>query len=211
MIKKEDALAILLRCAKTYDQTLRPYNFLFVFGSQAQTECIQIKFPRQNFRHLTGVDSPRLTATQFYNACVNKRLSLNDLQFHDETTELKLVVLPTLLRLHKSSKMVGTYAGHQLFLSTETLIGGTNACMGFIPDSNYPGATFSVPNTALNLDIRDITIAPQKQVVAVFRKFRTDSKYNHLCMINRGITIETLKLAEVIHSYIDFDTLTYDF
>ena len=184
-------------------------NFLFVFGSQAQTECIQIKFPRQNFRHLTGVDSPRLTATQFYNACVNKRLSLNDFQFHDETTELKLVVLSNATASPQKFKNGRTYGTSALSFYRNP--DRRNKCVyGIYSDSNYPGATFSVPNTALNLDIRDITIAPQKQVVAVFRKFRTDSKYNHLHDKPRHYDRNS-KAPEVIHSYIDFDTLTSDF
>ena len=74
-----------------------------------------------------------------------------------------------------SVSVVGDFNGCNPKLYTEKLAGGVKACLGFVktPYSEY------VPNTVLNIDIRTATRLPL-QVIATYRRKRSDSVYNEL-------------------------------
>ena len=118
--------------------------------------------------------------TAIYNlvlpSLVVHKLSPDDFSFApDGTTQLKLEILPQLMVKNISAKMVGDFNGCNPKLYTEKLAGGVKACLGFVktPYSEY------VPNTVLNIDIRTATRLPL-QVIATYRRKRSDSVYNEL-------------------------------
>ena len=70
---------------------------------------------------------------EFFNKCVSKRLKEEEIEFsNDGKTVLKLSVLPLVVNKNLSAKMYGYYDGSNEILYTEYLLGGVNACMGFI-------------------------------------------------------------------------------
>lgn len=119
-ITKEEALKIIFLSAKEYQDNQENQNLLFLCGSLQNVEYFQTVFPAQNFMHLTGVQATGFTATEFYRACVDRRVSADDISFAlNGTTPLKLQVLPQLMKLQKYAKMAGEYLGTGTFLYTE--------------------------------------------------------------------------------------------
>ena len=69
------------------------------------------------------------------------------------------------MKIQTCAKMVGVYDYTKSVLYTEKIAGNIYACMGFIKENNY-----YIPNTALREDIRDVSVRPQKRILAIFKK-----------------------------------------
>ena len=54
-MKKEDAIHIIVNCAKEYQSQLKDRNILFVFGDTSKPQFMETKFSANNYRHLTGI------------------------------------------------------------------------------------------------------------------------------------------------------------
>ena len=111
-ITNKEALKILSRCAKIYDEQLRNKNLLFLLMDKQKTvHSLETVFLSRNFKHLTGLASP-LGANRFFEKILARQLGLNEFDFKDDgTTELKLKILPTLMSKNFSANMVGNFAG----------------------------------------------------------------------------------------------------
>jgi hypothetical protein len=198
---KRQALRIIYDCAATYRVNLEGKNILFVFGNEREPLIFEAAFPAQNFQHLTGVQTPRLSSAAFYRDCLDRRLSPARFSFAGNgTTPLKLSVLPTIMRIATSARMVGDYDGSQAYLYTERLVGGTSASIGFVADSNYPGSGLYVPNTALKGDIRDIARKPVKRMLAILVKAATLTTYSDVSYLAKGVTCDKLSRMEPLES-----------
>ena len=202
---KKQAIRVITDCAKIYDEELCGQNVLFLFGSASAPVCAEAKFNRQHFLHLTGViKTQRITAQQFYNRALTGHLGENVFSIpSDGTVELKLSVLPGLCRIHKTARMIGDYNNSKSLLVTEKLVGGTNACVGFIRED-----AFYIPNTALREDIRDITISPWQRIIATFRKPQKALQYTELCYIAKGIERAELKIPQEYQTRICLTSIT---
>ncbi len=64
--------------------------------------------------------------------------------------------------------------------------------MGFVRDNQY-----YIPNTALKEDIRNVTIHPQKRILAIYRKPIKDQQYVELCYVAKGILPEKAVPADI--------------
>ena len=175
---KQQAISIITDCAVKYKENLDGYQLLFILKDKYNhISSLEVSFNPYNFLHLTGIKlADKTTATDFYERCLNHKLSPDDFSFApDGTTQLKLEILPQLMVKNISAKMVGDFNGCNPKLYTEKLAGGVKACLGFVrtPYSEY------VPNTVLNIDIRTATRLPL-QVIATYRRKRSDSVYNEL-------------------------------
>lgn len=96
---KKQAIAIITKCAKQYQQ------------------------------YLEGRVTPRtgMNANGFYRATLNNRLNENDFSFkNNHTTELKLKVPGIIMNMDTSARMIGNYTGPHLELYTE-IVTGTRA------------------------------------------------------------------------------------
>lgn len=185
---KEQAITIVSTCAKSYQENLVDRSLLFVcMDKHKRISCVEFTFDVSNFLHLTGlklknaIDSNgkeyKLSATDFYHKCLNKKLSVREFDFApDGTTSLKLDVLPLVINKNLSAGMIGDYNSMNPRLYTEKLVGGVKACVGFVltaPSGRY------VPNTVLKVDIRDY-VTNTARVIAVFRKIKADELYAEL-------------------------------
>ncbi len=168
-MKKEQAIKIITECAKIYNENLENKNLLFIFGMESSPEFFEASFLPRNFLHLTGVkiiDGRIFGSVDFYGRCLRGRLSPYDFSFADNgTTEMKLSILPQLMKIQTCAKMISVYDYTKSVLYTEKLVGNIRACMGFIRENDY-----YIPNTALSEDIRDVSVRPQKRVLAIFKK-----------------------------------------
>lgn len=110
--KLKDAIRIISRAAKDYDDVLNGYNYIFIYKNRQnnQIEFFESTFLPRNFQHLTGIEfidaqgNILHNPTQFYQKCLNSTLKESDVAFKDDgTTELKLQALPNSIRNWASS------------------------------------------------------------------------------------------------------------
>ena len=117
---KAEAIGIVVRCAQTYKQELDGKNLLFICTDKhKKTIPIELSFYGNNYLHLTGLKAPKsengdiaveLFANDFYQKCLDHKLSPTDFDFaEDGTTHMKLDVLPTVISKNLQAKMVGNY------------------------------------------------------------------------------------------------------
>jgi hypothetical protein len=202
IMKKETAIKIITECAKAYHVNLENRNLMFIFGTAQKPAFLEAVFLPRNFLHLTGVslsskNPPR--SSDFYEKSLKGRLSPDDFSIAaDGTTEMKLLVLPQLMKIYQSAKMVGDYNSTKSLLYTGKLAGNVSACMGFVREDRY-----YIPNTALKEDIRNITLSPQQRVLAVFRKPISQPVYQDLCYTAKGISFSDLQIGEDLQSIIE--------
>ena len=131
---KNVALKIILESCKDYKENLVNCNLLFVFGNINNPSFLETSFLGRNFLHLTGCET-KLHANEFYNNALKKKLTKKDFELKsDGTTELKLSVLPEMMQIEKSARMLGNYNDYKWELKTDKLIGNVRACIGFVKE-----------------------------------------------------------------------------
>ena len=161
---KKSAVSIITASAKEYDKYLNGYELLFGVNEKGTKKISTVKviFTKGNYLHLTGIKllpakrsdgkNRPLTADEFFERCLSGTLGYNDFEIPaDGTVELKLDVLPYIMKKDLCARMVADYKGDSLKLQTDKLIGGVKACIGCrkINSEKY------IPNTLLNCDIRE--------------------------------------------------------
>lgn len=171
-LSKQEAIRIVVSCAEAYKTELLNCDLLIVSkANNNRLNFLRVTFRKGNFLHLTGLKT-EVRAARFFDMCIAHKLSPKVFEFaSDGTTQLKLEVLPQLMRKDLSAKMIGDIDSRTPKLYTEKLVGNIRACIGLVNDS----CTY-VPNTVLNHDMRDIT-SNRAQIVAVFRKSIEESQY----------------------------------
>ena len=198
---KKQAIAIIIRCAKQYQQYLEHNQVVFVYRDEYNhSHYTVVKFHSHNFLHFTGV-VPRtgLNANGFYRAALNSRLSEKDFSFkNNHTTELKLQVLSTIMSIDTKARMIGNYIGPHLELYTEKVTGTTSACLGLIQGKDY-----YIPNSVLSEDIRSIVPKPPGKIYAIFKKDINSPLYTQLTYKAKNITITKKCLPEGLLNEID--------
>ncbi|MCM1525355.1 MAG: PBECR4 domain-containing protein [Ruminococcus sp.] len=198
-MRKSDAIRIIYQAAKIYDEQLCNKRLLVIYGAPNIPNYIEtFAFP-SNFLHLTGVKlNNNNSADRFYRYACDERLRESDFEFKDNTTEQKLNVLIQTLRISTNAKMIGDFINGHLKLQTDKLAGSVNSCLGFIKSNNY-----YVPNTVLEVDIRQETSDRQK-VLAILSKRIEEEKYNTIEMVGKKIDIE--RLIEKVAQYVQIDS-----
>ena len=121
----------------------------------------------------------------------------------DDTTDLKLQILPQIMRIDRIANMIGDYSGNNIFLQTEKISGNVTACIGFVRDGKLD--TF-VPNTALNIDIRTITNNRSK-IIAILKKEIKDNLYKDITYLKSNYEIEDILKSEEVNKNIDIDNI----
>lgn len=198
---KKQAITIITKCAKQYQQYLEGYQVVFVYHDENnRSHHTAVKFHSYNFLHFTGV-SPRqgMNANGFYRAALNNRLSEHDFSFkNNHTTELKLNVLNVIMNIDTKARMTGNYIGPHLELYTEKVTGTTTACLGLIQ-----GKDCYIPNSVLSEDIRSIVPKPPGKIYAIFKKSIHSSIYTQLTYKSKNIAITQKCLPKDLLKEID--------
>ena len=198
---KKQAISIITKCAKQYQQYLEGYQIVFVYHDEYnRSNYTAVRFHSHNFLHFTGV-SPRqnMNANGFYRAALNNRLSEHDFSFKsNHTTELKLKVLDTIMNIDTKARMIGNYTGPHLELYTEKVTGTTTACLGLIQ-----GKDCYIPNSVLSEDIRSIVPKPPGKIYAIFKKPINTSLYTQVTYQSKNITITKKCLPKELLEEID--------
>ena len=184
------AIKIVTNAAKQYEERLKDRHFMVVYQEGSQTKFVEFGFRDMNFLHLTGIETT-LKAKQFYNACLDHKLSERDIiNFTKGKTQQKLAVLPYLSNVLYNNCMIGYSINNGVYLQADYFVGNTKAVLsvGF-----RFGKTVDYPVTLYNGDVRKM-ISPACKVLAIFSKAYNEKKYNKCTYLSKGQQIEKLKL-----------------
>ncbi len=187
-MNQKEIVKKLNESAKVYKENLQNTNLLIIYNKNSKVEYIEVLFLARNFMHLTGVRSLESSgkynkANQFYNACLNNKLSYKDIVIkEDGTTKLKLDIISNLVNIDKKCKMIGMYDNSKKELITDILVGSVHMCVGLIRDSK----TYYIPNTLLKEDIRKLTVK-QYPIIGILKKKINEVKYQTTTYISKKI------------------------
>lgn len=192
---KREALDIILKCAHQYDLHLKDHNVMFiVLEKNGNSSSVEASFRDSNFLRLTGVTSP-LNGSDFYRACMDNMLSLEQFDFKKDTTELKLQVLNQAMQIDQTAKMIGDFNNSGIRLYSEKIVGTVTVCMGFVKNNKIG---YYVPNTVLKSDTRDKSIPPVLKIACVLKKPINSPKYELITAIGKKINIKEMNLPQDI-------------
>ena len=209
--KQQEVLSVISKCLKDYDKNLRAKKIMFIIEDKNRNiKKEEVYFPKSSFYHLTGVTvmdkkEKELNSYDFYDNIRDGKITPNKyiIKNKDKTTDLKLQVLPQLMRIDKMANMLGDFNSYSMFLQTEKLAGNTNACIGFIKDAKLD--TY-IPNTALKKDIRDITNERNK-IIAILKKEVTQNLYANITYLKQNYQIKDILKNQEITKNIDIDNI----
>lgn len=209
--KQQEILNIVYKCLKEYDENLKNKKVMFIIENKDRTiSKEEVYFPKSSFQHLTGViiinkDGKKLNSYEFYDLLRKVTITIDEYKFKckDKTTDLKLQILPSLMRIDRMAKMIGEFSANNMFLQTDKIAGNTNACMGFV---KYNDLNTYVPNTALKKDIRDITNNRNK-IIAILKKDITENLYKNITYLKQNYQISDILKNEEINKIIDIGNI----
>lgn len=189
---KKSALQIIINAAKEYNTKLNNKHFLIVYqeGSMAETVCVG--FRDMNFLHMTGV-SAKLSAQQFYSACLEGKLSENDFEMDTRgKAQQKLMVLPHLSDLLYNKCMIGNFINSGIYIRADYFVGNTKAILsvGF-----RAGKSVDFPVTLYNEDVKKLS-HPTNKVLAIFAKEYHQENYTECTYLSKGQEIHKLPLSK---------------
>lgn len=172
----KEALPIIINAAKEYDSKLCDRHFLIIYKKDNQIESCEVGFRDYNFLHLTGIKTS-LSAQQFYNACINGKLSVNDISISsDGKTQQKLAVLPYLSELLYNRCMIGDFINSGISIRADYFVGDTKAIISVGFRSN---SSVDFPVSLYNDDIRKLS-NPTCQVLAIYSKRYNETNYTDI-------------------------------
>jgi len=201
---KKEAIGIIYRCAIMYERNLADKRLIFVTDSKDNSADFEAQFKRNNFKHLTGSATANTSPEVFYDRAIENRLQPDDILLSaDGTSSRKLSVLPKLVCIHNTARMVGDYGGARVVV--DKYAGTTASVMGFITINNI-----YVPITALKENLSDIAKkASRNRVVAVFTKSTGDAQYVHISYRAHDVPLCNIANKKHLAGIVDFDNLIF--
>ena len=179
-------LNIIKQSAKLYEKNLLNKNILFIYLKNNNIQYYEVTFLEEHFKHLTGVHS-ELNFYQFFYKAKNNRLKINDFDYKNNTTILKIDNLIKSMSLSSYAKMIGEFRHNRVYLSLEKIAGNNNLIIGF-----DEGKTINYPKTLLRGDIRDYVKEKPCRVIGILRKNTNEKKYKEINYIAKNITIDRI-------------------
>ncbi len=195
---KKAALKIIVNAAKEFDVKLNDKHFLIIYQESGETKTVCVGFRDMNFLHMTGVKT-KLSAQQFYSACLDGKLSENDFEI-DNTgrVQQKLMVLPYLSELLYNNCMIGNFINSGICIRADYFMGNTKAVLsvGF-----RTGKSVDFPVTLYNEDVRKLS-HPTNRVRAIFAKDYQQQNYTECTYLSKGQEIHKLPISEDVKKLI---------
>ena len=211
-LSEKQVLQKLNEAANLYSK-YADYDLMFIFRhSQNDTyENYGVHFGKRNFMHLAGIKSKNLNAVQFFQACVNGNLRIQDCNPRHDTANMhsKISIMGELLDLyHSKLYKIGRKNLITRDNDFEVVTGNSYGVIGYDSRVSYIGEKNSknilpVPTTLLTNPISDYCSKPEK-IMFILRKRPTDSKYNEMFYeIKKELFVrEYVKLSESIRNCI---------
>lgn len=195
---KNKAIEIIVNAAQNYRQYLQDKVFLIIYQDKKDIKTVQVEFRDNHFLHLTGV-STKLSAKRFYEKCINRKLSLADIELDKSgKTQQKLMVLPFLHELLYHNCMIGNFINSGICIRADYFVGNTKAILsvGF----RY-GKKMDFPVTLYKEDVRKLS-QPTNKVLAIFMRDYQKQSYTECTYLSKGQDISKLPLSEEIRKLI---------
>ena len=145
-----------------------------------------VGFRNMNFLHLTGVKT-KLSAQQFYSACLSGKLSVKDIEIDTKgKIQQKLAVLPYLSELLYHNCMIGDFINSGIVIKTDYFVGDTKAVLsvGF----RY-GKASDIPVTLYSENVKKLS-NPTCKVLAIFSKPYHSDYYEECTYLSKGYEID---------------------
>lgn len=188
MISRND-YAVILRCAEMYKKELLDTNVLFIYQNRKtkRYEYIEATFLAANFKHLTGITYPKKNenkneqdntdgAAHFFNLAVNRRLDILKCNYkNDGTTALKLQILPMIMNIKRTARMIGDYNGSRMHIMADKMCGSYAATLALVNDRRYGYS----PSSTIRDDIRNL-VSEYHPIYAILQKSINESHYNRI-------------------------------
>lgn len=193
---KKDDLNIIKQAAKLYEKNLLNKNIMFVYHKDNKIQFYEVTFLKEHFKHLTGIIS-RLNAYEFFYRATNNRLRIEDFDYKDNTTVLKLDNLIKAMTINQYSKMIGEYKKNKCYLSIQKISGNNNLMIGF-----DEGENINYPKTLLKGDIRNYTCKVYR-IVGIISKNIKEKLYKDIDYIAKNITIDRILKETKIKDKVD--------
>ena len=171
---KQEILKIILSVAREYDAKLNDKHFKIVYQNGKNIKETVVGFRDMNFLHLTGLLT-KLSAQQFYQACINGKLSERDFEVDNKgKVQQKIAVLPYLPKLLYGKCMIGDFINSGIMIRADYFVGDTRAIIsvGF-----KEGKTLDIPVTLYNEDVRKLS-HPTCKVLEIKCKQFNETEYN---------------------------------
>ena len=198
---KKTVLQIIINAAKEYDVKLKDKHFLIVYQESGKTKTACVGFRDMNFLHMTGVKT-KLSAQQFYSACLDGKLSENDFEIDNKgKVQRKLTVLPYLTELLYNNCMIGNFINSGICIRADYFVGNTKAVLsvGF-----RTGKNVDFPVTLYSEDVRNLA-HPTNKVLAIFAKGYQQLNYTECTYLSKGQEIHKLPISEDVKKLIQVE------
>ncbi len=198
---KKAALKIMIEAAKQYEEKLNDKHFLIVYREGKYIKTVDVGFRDMNFLHMTGVKT-RLSAQQFYAACLESKLSEYDFEIDTKgKVQQKLMVLPYLAELLYHHCMIGDFINSGICIRADYFVGDAKAVLsvGF-----RTGKKTDFPVTLYKEDVRKLS-QPTNKVLAIFSKYYKDQHYNNCTYLAKNQSIHELRVSDEVSEMILVD------
>lgn len=187
-MNKETAISIIRNSIDDYE-TLTKHDYIILYETnKKEINFIRLNFQTYNFMHLTGV-SYLPNASSFYRDAKEGLLRSKDMTFKpDGSTSQKISTLPQLVVLPKIARMIADFDGSGICLKTDVLVGNLQSCVGF----KRSESGIYIPNTALQIDMRTISIPPTGRILVTMSKPKRAEKYSVIEYMSKDVDIKKI-------------------
>ena len=189
-VDKKKAIKTIVEAASNYEKYLNDRSFLIVYKTESGSQYVEVVFRSWHFLHLTGLKTKK-TAVQFYEACIENKLSEKDVVFDDSgKVGQKIKVLPYLHDLLYHNCMIGDFINSGIMIQADYFVGDTKLILsvGFRKESNR-----DVPVTLYSGDVRKLT-NPTNKVLAIFARRYPETKYKEITYVSKNLNLNELEL-----------------
>lgn len=196
--KKED-LNTIKQAAVLYEKNLNNKSLMFIYFDRSinTIEEYEVIFKDTYFQHLTGTTT-KLSKKNFYRKALNNTLKINDFDYKDDNTYLKLDNIIRGMEINKYARMIGNFMRNRKYLTLDKIAGTQYLSIGFDEAENY-----NYPKTFLVGDIRKLTIGTPNRILCILSRNIKEEKYEDIIYLAKNISIKELKLKNEIKNKID--------
>ena len=202
ILTPDELLSILHKSAKLYSE-YADTTLLFIFREKKSDayDYYEVRFGKNNFMHLAGIKSETLSAKDFYEACLEGKITRNDCNPRRDANTMysKVAIMEQMLDLRNSKcYKIGEKDIVTRDNDFEMATGNSAGVMGYdsrikIKGTDKLDRTKSpIPTTILNNSITQYCSRPQK-IMFILQKSEGESTYKEMFYEIKKDLIQTEK------------------
>ncbi len=188
-LSKEQILNHLHLAAEAYDR-YADRVLLFVYQKNVRSDCelLKVRFGKENFMHLVGIKSKDLSASDFYQSCLDKRIEFkNCTPSHDPSNRNSRILLLPRMTDFSECKIYNIAEKDVYTMQNDFQIayGNQIGIIGF-DFRGIPGSKkIAIPTTLLSRPLSDYCSEP-KRILFVY-EITDDNKIKTVYEIKKGL------------------------